>query len=107
MGGDPLSQVLSISVDTGQADVVWEERSWVGHINTSPTQPHLLTFCHEGPWNLVDCRIWGLDMNTGQAWKIRPTVPDESVGHEYWFKDGIHIGYHGPERADDLRLHPL
>ena len=91
----PLSKVLRISVDTGQAEVVWEERSWVGHINTSPTQPHLLTFCHEGPWNLVDCRIWGLDMNTGQAWKIRPTVPGESVGHEYWFEDGIHIGFHG------------
>ena len=40
----PLSKVLRISVDTGQVDVVWEERSWVGHINTSPTQPHLLTF---------------------------------------------------------------
>jgi len=91
----PLSKVLRISVDTGQVNVVWEERSWVGHINTSPTQPHLLTFCHEGPWNLVDCRIWGLDMNTGQAWMIRPTVPGESVGHEYWFEDGIHIGFHG------------
>lgn len=91
----PLSRVLRISVDTGEVEVVWEERSWIGHINTSPTQPHLLTFCHEGPWNLVDCRIWGLDMNTGKAWKVRPTGPGEAVGHEYWFKDGIHIGYHG------------
>ncbi len=98
----PLSRVLRISVDTGQADVVWEERSWVGHINTSPTQPHLLTFCHEGPWNLVDCRIWGLDMNTGQAWKIRPTGPGESVGHEYWFKDGLHIGYHGSRNGQTI-----
>jgi len=36
-----------------------------------------------------------LYMNTGQAWMIRPTVPGESVGHEYWFEDGIHIGFHG------------
>ena len=91
----PLSRVIRVSVDTGQADVMWEERSWIGHINTSPTQPHLLTFCHEGPWHLVDNRIWALDMTTGRAWKVRPTAADEQVGHEYWFKDGLHIGYHG------------
>jgi oligogalacturonide lyase len=91
----PLSRVIRVSVETGHSDVVWEERSWIGHINTSPTQPHLLTFCHEGPWDLVDNRIWGLDINTSQAWKIRPTAPDEEVGHEYWFKDGIRVGYHG------------
>lgn len=91
----PLSRVIRVAVDTGQADVIWEERSWIGHINTSPTQPHLLTFCHEGPWHLVDNRIWALDMTTGRAWKVRPTAADEQVGHEYWFKDGLHIGYHG------------
>lgn len=91
----PLSRVIRVAVDTGQAEVAWEERTWIGHVNTSPTQGHLLTFCHEGPWNLVDNRIWGLDIDTGRAWKIRPTGPGEQVGHEYWFRDGIHIGYHG------------
>jgi oligogalacturonide lyase len=66
------------------------------HVNTSPTQPNLLTFCHEGPWHLVDHRIWGLDTATGKAWKIRPRmVEQERVGHEYWYMDGIHVGYHG------------
>jgi len=98
----PLSRIIRISVETGQVDVVWEERSWIGHINTSPTQPHLMTFCHEGPWDRVDNRIWGLDLNTGQAWKIRPTGPEEAVGHEYWFKDGVHIGYHGSSRGQTI-----
>ncbi|MDH7487316.1 MAG: oligogalacturonate lyase family protein [Anaerolineae bacterium] len=91
----PLSRVIRVAVETGQMEVVWEERYWIGHINTSPTQGHLLTFCHEGPWDLVDNRIWALDTRTGQVWKIRPTAPGEQVGHEYWFRDGIHIGYHG------------
>jgi oligogalacturonide lyase len=91
----PLSQVLRIDVASGAADVVFEERSWIGHVNTSPTQPHLMTFCHEGPWTEVDHRIWGLDLNTGRAWKIRPGQPGERVGHEYWFADGEQIGYHG------------
>jgi len=95
----PLSRVVQVAVDGSGARTAWEERYWIGHVNTSPTQPHLLTFCHEGPWNKVDNRIWGLDLQSGQAWKIRPTAAGETVGHEYWYADGVRIGYHG-QRAD-------
>jgi oligogalacturonide lyase len=95
----PHSQVLRIDLASGAAEVVFEERYWVGHINTSPKLPHLLTYCHEGPWHKVDHRIWGLDMSTGRTWKIRPGQPGELVGHEYWFADGEQIGYHG-KRAE-------
>jgi oligogalacturonide lyase len=91
----PLSRVVQVAVDSGEARVVWEEKSWIGHVNTSPTQRQLLTFCHEGPWNLVDQRVWGLDADTGKVWKIRPTSGKETVGHEYWYADGVRIGYHG------------
>jgi oligogalacturonide lyase len=65
-------------------------------VNTSPKHPHLLTFCHEGPWNLVDNRIWGLNLETSDVWKIRPCETEgEAVGHEYWHADGELIGYHG------------
>lgn len=100
----PLSRIMRVAVDGSGADVVWEEDYWVGHVNTSPTQPHLLTFCHEGPWHLVDNRIWGLDMQTSKAWQIRPRQEaDERVGHEYWHADGIHISYHG-QRADGYKF---
>src|SRR5690606_12134619 len=26
---------------------------------------------------------------------VRPTAENERVGHEYWFRDGEHVGYHG------------
>jgi oligogalacturonide lyase len=91
----PLSQVLRAPVEGGAAEVVFEERSWIGHVNTSPTQAELLTICHEGPWGKVDQRIWGLDAANGRAWKIRPTGPGEVVGHEYWYADGLRVGYHG------------
>ncbi len=92
---NPLSRVMRIATDGSGADIVWEERSWIGHVNTSPTQPHLLTFCHEGPWEKVDNRIWGLDLNTCKAWMIRPREQNERVGHEYWHADGEYVGYHG------------
>jgi len=95
----PLSRILRVATDGGAAESVWEEQSWIGHVNTSPAQPHLLSFCHEGPWDKVDQRIWGLDMQRGQAWKIRPREAGEVFGHEYWFADGTHVGYHG-RRAD-------
>ena len=96
----PLSQVVRAPVDGGPAEVVFEEQYWIGHINTSPTQPHLLTYCHEGPWDKVDNRIWGMDVSTGKTWKIRPTEPGEIVGHEYWYADGLRIGYHGRSTTD-------
>ena len=92
----PLSQIVQVAVDGSGSKVVWEENYWVGHVNTSPKHPHLLTFCHEGPWREVDNRIWGLNVDTGDVWKIRPSEAEgEIVGHEYWHADGEFIGYHG------------
>jgi oligogalacturonide lyase len=92
----PLSKIVRIATDGSGAEVMFEEREWIGHVNTSPTRPRLMTYCHEGPWDQVDNRIWGLDLSTGRTWKIRPREqPNERIGHEYWFADGIHVGYHG------------
>ncbi|MBI1280644.1 MAG: oligogalacturonide lyase [Anaerolineaceae bacterium] len=91
----PHSQIIRINTDDGSAEVVFEEDYWIGHVNTSPKHPHIITYCHEGPWHKVDHRIWGLDMNDGRNWKIRPTEAGDQAGHEYWLADGEHIGYHG------------
>jgi oligogalacturonide lyase len=91
----PHSMIVRVALDGSGSDVVFQEDYWLGHVNTSPTQPHLLTYCHEGPWTLVENRIWGLDTRSGETWQIRPNAPDEAIGHEYWMVDGEHIGYHG------------
>ncbi len=93
----PLSQIVRVPVDGGPAAVVFEEKYWIGHTNTSPARAELLTFCHEGPWDKVDNRIWGLHASTGKVWKIRETSGAETVGHEYWFADGVRVGYHGKD----------
>ncbi|HUT33915.1 MAG TPA: oligogalacturonate lyase family protein [Planctomycetota bacterium] len=92
---NPLSRIVQAAVDGSGAEVAWEERYWIGHVNTSPTQPHLLTFCHEGPWDKVDNRMWCLDLRTRKAWPLREREGQEAVGHEYWLADGLHIAYHG------------
>lgn len=92
---NPHCRIMKLDFDRGEAECVWEEKCWIGHINTSPTNPQMLTFCHEGRWHLVDNRIWGLDLGTGKAWKIRPLERPGRVGHEYWLADGERIGFHG------------
>ena len=99
----PLTQIARIEVATGEMEVIHEDRRYMGHVNTSPTLPEILTYCHEGPWNWIDQRIWGLNIQTGETWKVRPQEGDYSIGHEYWFADGIHIGYHGRPRDESGR----
>jgi oligogalacturonide lyase len=93
----PLHQVIRVPTEGADhwPEVLHEEYNWITHVNTSPTQPQLLTFCHEGPWHLVDQRMWVMDMNGSRVWKLRPQQPGEAVGHEYWMTDGETIGYHG------------
>ena len=94
----PLSRIIKVAIDGAGGEPIFEERYWIGHVNTSPTRSDLLTFCHEGPWNEVDNRIWGMNADSGEVWKIRAREAEESVGHEYWHADGERIGYHGRNR---------
>ncbi|MGB2824067.1 MAG: oligogalacturonate lyase family protein, partial [Phycisphaerae bacterium] len=91
----PHCMILGIDVDSGADRLLYEEDFWLGHINTSPALTNILTFCHEGPWDTIDQRMWRLDVSTGQAEPLRPQVPGEAIGHEYWLCDGLRVGYHG------------
>ncbi|MGE5550606.1 MAG: oligogalacturonate lyase family protein [Bacteroidota bacterium] len=99
----PMSRVVRIGIATGKLEVMHEDRHHMGHVNASPVLPNVLTFCHEGPWIRVDQRIWGLDIETGKVWKIRLQDEHLAIGHEYWLADGVTIGYHGRQRADQGR----
>ena len=96
----PRSLIFKVNIENGDCDIVHEDNRNMGHINTSPTMPDIMTFCHEGPWHRIDQRIWGLNIETGEAWKIREQHGDYSVGHEYWFADGETLGYHGRPRDE-------
>ncbi|MFP4510300.1 MAG: oligogalacturonate lyase family protein [Spirochaetaceae bacterium] len=96
----PLTRIVRVHRETGAAEIIHEDRCFISHLNPSPALPHVMTFCHEGPWNLVDQRIWGLNITTGDTWKIRDQSDgDLAIGHEYWFADGERIGYHGRSRS--------
>ncbi|MBE6561728.1 MAG: oligogalacturonide lyase [Ruminococcaceae bacterium] len=91
----PHSMILRIPMAGGAAQVIWEEDTMLAHVNASPVDPDLFTFCHEGPWALVDHRLWLGRISTGKIIKLHPCEAGENIGHEYWFADGQWIGYHG------------
>ena len=98
----PLSQIVRVDIETGDQEIILQDRRYMSHVNTSPTQNTLLTFCHEGPWDLVEQRIWCLNIVTGERWKVRPQDDENvAIGHEYWFAGGHRIGYHGRPRTGE------
>ena len=69
---------------------------WMGHCNTSPSDPDLLTFCHEGPWTRVQHRVWSYHVPSGKAVPVGPAPTAKAcVGHEYWLADGSGMAFHG------------
>ncbi len=91
----PLSILLVVPVDGGQAREILRMNHWLGHANASPTQPNLVLYCHEGPWADVDQRMWCCDIDARKSWPVRPHRPGDAIGHEFWLADGLRIGYHG------------
>lgn len=96
----PRCQVRRYDLASGDCAVLHERQAWLGHVNTAPGQPDLLSFCHEGPWTRVEHRVWCLQPSTGAAWKAGPELEGAAcVGHEYWLADGRRIAFHGFDEA--------
>ncbi|MFB6121337.1 MAG: oligogalacturonate lyase family protein [Halobacteriaceae archaeon] len=92
----PHTQILRVPTDGGEADVLEETNRWASsHVNASPTRPELFMYAEEGPWAVVENRIWTVNAETGETWQVREVPEDGGVGHEYWMQDGERVGYHG------------
>ena len=85
--------LFTINVKTKKLDKIFSDTAWLNHVQFSPTDPHLLMFCHEGPWHKVD-RIWTIDINTKKVTLIhKRTMNMEIAGHEWFAHDGKTIWY--------------
>jgi oligogalacturonide lyase len=75
----------------------FKDTHWIGHFQFCPNDGALGSFCHEGPWNLVTQRIWLLDFVSGEARPCFRQTEEDSVGHEFWTRDGyIFFDNRGP-----------
>lgn len=83
------SKIILAQMDGSGAQTVFEDTHWMGHIQFAPDTNEYLTFCHEGPWNYVQQRIWLFNTITRHAYPCFVQGQNDSVGHEFWTRDGL------------------
>jgi len=96
----PRCRLVELDVETSNARVIHEDRCWLGHPNYRP-DGRTIMFCHEGPWELVDSRLWLIDPDGGNLREGRRRDPSrppgrgsgELWGHEYWLADSSRAAY--------------
>lgn len=85
--------LFTINLKTGEMKDLLHSTDWVNHLLFSPTNPNLLMYCHEGPWQKVD-RIWTIQTDGTHNMLIhKRTMAMEIAGHEFWSPDGQTIWY--------------
>ena len=90
----PWCAVVSGNTDgTGWHEIL-REKKWISHTLINPQNGNQILFCHEGNWKQVEQRLWLVASDGTGNHMVRPEeTPEIQIGHEFWFNDGIHIGY--------------
>jgi oligogalacturonide lyase len=85
--------LYTINLENGKVTPLLHSTDWIGHMLFSPSDPTLLMYCHEGPWQKVD-RIWMIHTDgTHNTLIHQRTMAMEIAGHEFWGLDGYTIWY--------------
>ena len=94
------NMLISADIKTGKVTEFGRINTWLGHTQFSPTDPKLLMYCHEGPWDKVD-RIWLLHVGDSSppTLVLKRTETNEIAGHEFWSPDGAATWYDHNYRA--------
>jgi oligogalacturonide lyase len=84
---------ISPGPDNGKMKILLHSTDWINHLLFSPSDPELLMYCHEGPWQKVD-RVWMIHTDgTHNTLIHKRTMAMEIAGHEFWGLDGKTIWY--------------
>ncbi len=98
----PHCAICSLSISNrGKFKIIHEENYWINHVKPSPEKKNIIKFCHEGPRENIDHRIWGLNMESGKVWKIGTEAKADRIDHEYWLQNGKDIGYNGARLSEE------
>jgi oligogalacturonide lyase len=87
------AELFTIDLRSGARKVLYKTEEWIGHAQFSPTDPKLIRFCMEGPWNRVD-RIKLIQAYGGGLRGVNTrTMNFEIWGHEFFSHDGKWLWY--------------
>ncbi len=89
----PICRLIKVDIETGRVEVVHQDNAWLGHPIYRPCDDSTVGFCHEGPHDLVDTRMWLVNEDGSNVRKIKDHAPGESCTHEFWIPDGSAMAY--------------
>lgn len=90
---NPHCRLININIATGKADIVVDQNVWLGHPIFRPFHKETIAFCHEGPHDLVDARMWLVNRDGTNEHKAHEHLPGESCTHEFWIPNGSGLAY--------------
>ncbi len=99
----PRCRLIRIDLAGGARDVILEQQGWLGHPQYRPGDDRTVAYCHEGPHDLVDARMWFIDEDGSHRRCGKQHRKGESCTHEFWVPDGsamVYVSYTAgePER---------
>ena len=90
----PCCRIVYINIEKKTSKVVHqEEHCWLGHPQISPSDNGTILFCHEGPGNRIDARLWMLNADGTDVRCLKPQGHHELITHEYWLNDGSRLAF--------------
>ena len=98
--GTKNGYVMIAATDGSGAEIIYEDTHWIGHVQFAPDTNEFITYCHEGPWNYVQQRIWLLNTITRKSRPCFIQAQNDSLGHEFWTRDGL-VFYDNRGRGHD------
>lgn len=89
----PLCRVIRVDLQNGERTTLLQENQWLGHPIYRPYDDNSVAFCHEGPLDRVDTRMWLMNEDGSNIRKVKQPAPGESYTHEFWVPDGSAMMY--------------
>ncbi|MGR5942356.1 oligogalacturonate lyase family protein [Enterobacter sp. C4G1] len=99
----PECRLINIDLRTGERRVMLQENRWLGHPIYRPFDITTVAFCHEGPRDAIDARMWLINADGSNVRKVRQHAPGESFTHEFWVPDGSTLYYVEHKENDPKR----
>ncbi|WP_449546647.1 oligogalacturonate lyase family protein [Lelliottia amnigena] len=99
----PECRLINIDLCTSEPRVILQEKRWLGHPIYRPFDDNTVAFCHEGPRDAIDARMWLINEDGSNLRKVRQHAPGESFTHEFWVPDGSALYYVAHKENDPQR----
>lgn len=99
----PECRLITIDLQTGEQRTLLQEKRWLGHPIYRPNDDSTVAFCHEGPRDVIDARMWLINEDGSGLRKVRQHEDNESFTHEFWVPDGSALYYVAHNEGDAHR----